>query len=34
VIGGTIVYYDGNHLSYTFTQTLAPFFGASIAAVL
>ncbi len=34
VIGGAVVYYDSNHLTYTFTQTLAPFLGAAVAAEL
>ncbi|KQW06675.1 hypothetical protein ASC66_09480 [Leifsonia sp. Root4] len=34
VIGGTIVYSDSNHMSYTFSQTLAPFLGAAISAAI
>jgi peptidoglycan/LPS O-acetylase OafA/YrhL len=30
VIGGLIVYFDDNHLSYTFGQSLAPYLGAAI----
>jgi peptidoglycan/LPS O-acetylase OafA/YrhL len=30
VIGGLIVYFDDNHLSYTFAQSLSPYLGAAI----
>jgi peptidoglycan/LPS O-acetylase OafA/YrhL len=34
VIGGAIVYFDGDHLTYTFAQTLAPFMGEQIARIV
>jgi hypothetical protein len=34
VIGGVVVYFDDNHLTFSFAQSLAPFLGAQLQAIV